>query len=47
MRVVHEVREKRRVPLREFGIYALAGCGFGVITFPRTTEVIKALEEHR
>jgi hypothetical protein len=47
MCMMHKVRKERRVLLCEFGIYALAGCVFGVITSPRTTEVAKALEEHR
>ena len=45
--VMHKVRKEWCIPLSEFGVNTLAGCVFGVVTPPRTTEVAKALEEHR
>ena len=46
MGMVHNVREERCVPLTQLRIDPLTWGMFGVFTFPRTTEVVKALEEH-
>ena len=45
--MVHDVREERCVPLTQLCVNPLTWGVFGVFTFPRTTEGVKTLEEHK